>query len=254
MGGTYSKSLGATFIAQYICFFFAAILKTDKFFDLAGALTTIGIVLYNYLGGSKSFQHGVQTGFILAWAIRLGSYLFSRALIAGDWRLEEAKRKPLLFFFYWTLQGLWIFLNLLPTLSMQDHAITPLLTRRELIGWGLSGVGILLETVSDLQKFIFRMKNENDEKWLDTGLYSIIRYPNYLGEILHWLGMFISASSSFATNWEYLTVVSPLFVTLLLTRISGIPMLETRNYHRFRENPQYKAHIGNTYLLIPYLY
>ena len=253
MGGTYSKTLGVSFLVQYVCFFFAAILKTDKFFDLAGSLTTIGIVLYNYLKGSQSFQHRIQTGFILAWAIRLGSYLFSRALLTGDWRLEKAKRKPIIFFFYWTLQGLWIFLNLLPTLSMQEHTVT-LVSRLEIIGWSLSGVGILLETAADVQKFIFRLKNENDEKWLDSGMYSIIRYPNYLGEILHWSGMFVSASSSFTTKWEYLTVVSPLFVALLLTRISGIPLLETRNYHRFRENPQYKTHIGNTYLLIPYIY
>ena len=254
MGGVYSKTLAASFITQYVCFFFAAILRTDKFFDLAGALTTIGIVLHNYLGGSKSFQHKVQTGIILAWAIRLGSYLFSRALLVGDWRLEKAKRKPQIFFLYWTLQGLWIFLNLLPTLSMQNHDVTTVISRREVIGWAISGAGILIETVSDLQKFFFRMKSENDEKWLDTGMYRIIRYPNYLGEILHWLGMFISASNSFTSKWEYLTVISPLFVTLLLTRISGIPMLETKNYHRFREKPLYKAHLSNTFLLIPFIY
>ena len=169
MGGVYSKTLGSSLLVQYISFIFAALLKTDKFYDLVGSLTTIGIVLHNYISGTKSWQHKVQTGIILAWAIRLGSFLFTRALIAGDWRLEKAKRNPVKFFLYWTLQGLWVFNNLLPTLSMQNHPVAHLASNREMIGWGVAGIGLLLEAITDVQKFIFRLNAENDEIWLDKG-------------------------------------------------------------------------------------
>ena len=254
MGSVYSKTLGYSLSVQTVSFVFSAILKTDKFYDLVGSLTTIGLVLYNYLSGTKSWQHKVQTGMILAWAIRLGSYLFTRTLLAGDWRLDEVKRKPIMFFIYWSMQGLWIFNNLLPTLSMQNNPLNHAVSVRETIGWGIAGSGLLLEGITDIQKFLFRLKEENNGKWLDKGIYSVIRYPNYLGEIMFWVGLFVSASNSFTSKPEYLTVFSPLLIILLLTRVSGIPMLETRNYHRFREIPEYKAHIKNTNLLIPYLY
>ena len=255
MGGTYSKTLGVSLLVQFVCFFFASVLKTEKFYDLAGSLTTIGLVLHSYLSGNKSWQHLIQTGMILTWATRLGSYLLTRTLLVGDWRFDRIKHKPVIFFFYWLVQGVWVFLNLLPSLSMEKHPVTDVvISRRLMIGWGLWGFGFLLESISDLQKFFFRMYPENADKWLDTGLYSVIRYPNYLGEIIHWVGLFISASDSFTSKKEYLTVISPLFTILLLTRISGIPPLELRNYNRFRENQQYKAHIRNTYLMIPYIY
>lgn len=221
MGSVYSRTLGCSMSVQTVSFVISALLKTDKFYDLVGSLTTIGLVLFNYLSGTKSWQHKVQTGMILAWAIRLGSYLFTRTLLAGDWRLDKVKRKPFMFFIYWSMQGLWIFNNLLPTLSMQNYPLNHAVSIREKVGWGIAGSGLLLEAITDIQKFLFRLNEENNEKWLDKGIYSIIRYPNYLGEILFWLGLFVSASNSFTSKPEYLTVFSPLLVILLLTRISG---------------------------------
>ena len=221
MGSVYSRTLGYSMSVQTVSFVISALLKTEKFYDLVGSLTTIGLVLFNYLSGTKSWQHKVQTGMILAWAIRLGSYLFTRTLLAGDWRLDKVKRKPFMFFIYWSMQGLWIFNNLLPTLSMQNYPLNHAVSIREKVGWGIAGSGLLLEAITDIQKFLFRLNEENNEKWLDKGIYSIIRYPNYLGEILFWLGLFVSASNSFTSKPEYLTVFSPLLVILLLTRISG---------------------------------
>ena len=111
------------------------------------------------------------------------------------------------------------------------------------------------------------------DKWISHGLWSIVRHPNCLGEILLWAGLFISASSTFTEvhrslwlnicvkhfctflqRWELLSVISPIFVAFLLTFVSGIPRLEKLNDEKWKENPQYRQYMKNTPKLIPYLY
>ena len=69
-----------------------------------------------------------------------------------------------------------------------------------------------------------------------------------------WIGLYISATSVMTTPAEYATVISPLFVTLLLTKVSGIPILEKQAAKRWGDNPAFKAYVANTAKLIPFIW
>lgn len=151
------------------------------------------------------------------------------------------------------LVALWIFVTLCPTLILNTKRSDKKLTVRDYAGWAVWGAGMLIESIADYQKYTFRSDPANRDKWITSGLWSVVRHPNYFGEILAWLGLCISASSTF-TGWENLASLSPVFVALLLTRVSGIPFLERRALKRWKDNPQFMLHLQNSYRLIPYIY
>ena len=86
-----------------------------------------------------------------------------------------------------------------------------------------------------------------------SGLFSIVKYPNYLGEILVWVGIFLS-SSIFLSGWEYASAISPLWIILLLTRISGIPLLEQSQNKRYMHLESFREWVRDTKKLIPGIY
>lgn len=90
-------------------------------------------------------------------------------------------------------------------------------------------------------------------KFINTGLWSVSRHPNYLGEILLWFGLYFSASSTFRSA-EMLTVLCPVFDMFLITKVSGIPPLEKYGLQKWGNNPSYVNYIRNTAVLIPYLW
>ena len=146
-----------------------------------------------------------------------------------------------------------MWLTLLPTLILNSKKDDKELCVRNYAGWTIWLIGFLLEAVADYQKFTFRSNPANSNKWINSGLWGVVRHPNYLGEILLWTGLFISASSTFEGK-EFLSVVSPLFVAFLLTKVSGIPILEKMNMRQWKENSEFLSYVQRTPRLIPYLY
>ncbi|XP_006817278.1 uncharacterized protein LOC102808528, partial [Saccoglossus kowalevskii] len=149
---------------------------------------------------------------------------------------------------------IWIWITLLPTLILNSESKDKPLTKRDYIGWSMFVIGFFLEAVADHQKSVFRANPENADTWINTGLWSISRHPNYFGEILLWFGLYVSASSVYNHNYQYLTIVSPLFVTYLLTQVSGVPLLEKIGQHRWGQNAQYQRYVKNTAVLIPFIW
>ena len=81
----------------------------------------------------------------------------------------------------------------------------------------------------------------------------MVRHPNYLGEILLWAGLFVSASSTFK-GVDYVSVISPLFIALLLTKVSGIPILERQSLKKWKDNPEFMRYLKTTPRLVPCIY
>lgn len=149
--------------------------------------------------------------------------------------------------------GLWVWVTLLPTMLLNVKREDTELTSRDYVGWIVWLAGFLLEAIADYQKYTFRSNPANHNRWISQGVWSVVRHPNYLGEIMLWFGLFISASSTFKST-EYLSVLSPMFVAFLLSKVSGIPILERRNMRLWKDNPQYIEHIRTTSRLIPGIY
>lgn len=240
------------FAMQWLAFVPAWFLRTEKFFDLTGSLTYVTVIVLALIGtGNPEPRSLLLAALVIAWAGRLGGFLFLRVLRSGgDRRFETMKRHLPSFLLTWTLQGLWVVL----TASAALAAITSG-EPAALDGWAVAGavvwcVGFAIEVVADEQKRRFRSRPENRGKFIATGLWAWSRHPNYFGEILLWIGVAIVAAPSLA-GWQWLTIASPVFVVLLLTRVSGIPLLERQGRQRWGDDPAYRAYLASTPTLIP---
>ena len=121
------------------------------------------------------------------------------------------------------------------------------------LGWTGCGVwliGFAIEVVADAQKSSFKSDPSNQGHFIRTGLWAWSRHPNYFGEIVLWIGMFVTCSVDFK-NSQWVAILSPLFVVFLLTKVSGIPMLEKRSDEKFGDDPAYIAYRDSTSVLIP---
>ncbi|XP_077154172.1 uncharacterized protein LOC143817014 [Ranitomeya variabilis] len=237
---------------QWILWAAAALLHTERFYDLAGSGT---FILLSHLSlrwrGAKFFRQQVQTGLVTVWAVRLGTFLFLRILRDGrDRRFDKVRDNPGMFFVYWTVQGIWIFVTLLPSLMLNLETRNKPLGLKDYLGWTLWSLGFLIQAVSDQQKWNFKADPDNAGKFIQSGLWAYSRHPNYLGEILQWSGLFLSASSVLS-GYQYLSLLSPIFVWFLLNYVSGIPILEAQAKKRWGEDLAYKNYIQQTPVLWP---
>ncbi|XP_071820265.1 uncharacterized protein [Apostichopus japonicus] len=260
MGTTTSAVLAKSalwdFGIQWGMWAISSALQTERFYDATGSGTFIYLALQSYQWGSsvKTKRQKVQTSLVVIWALRLGLFLMSRIFADGvDKRFNHVRDNPKVFLIYWTVQGVWIFLTLLPTLILNSEKNDVQVGTRDYIGWGLWGLGMFLEVVADRQKSAFKADPSNEGKFINSGLWSVSRHPNYLGEILVWSGLYLSASSVFS-GWQHVGVLSPLFVYFLLTRVSGIPLLERGGMKRWGSDPNYLEYIKNVPVLFPSLW
>ena len=241
-------------LLQIIFFIPSFLLKTEKYYDLVGSLTYITTVSLAYFSVEyKTMIDSIIYFYVMVWALRLGIYLFRRVRNDGkDVRFEQAKRHFLWFLQYWMGQALWVSLTASPAiigiLSPEDDLL-PLLA---MIGMALWLSGFTIESVSDYQKRVFRKENNSSKTFIHTGLWARSRHPNYFGEIMLWTGIAFIALNTL-TGIEYITLVSPIFVYILLTRMSGINKLEQIADKRYGHLEEYQRYKRNTPVLVPNL-
>jgi len=129
-------------------------------------------------------------------------------------------------------------------------------THRQPLGWWAAGgtaiwaLGLAVEAIADLQKSRFRALPANRGRFIATGLWAWSRHPNYFGEIVLWIGVALVALPVLR-GWQLVTLISPLFVAVLLTRISGVPILERRADETWGGQDEYEAYKRRTPVLIP---
>jgi steroid 5-alpha reductase family enzyme len=190
---------------------------------------------------------------ISIWALRLGAFLFIRIHNNNgvDSRFTELKQSNFTFLMTWTLQGVWVFMMLVPLLVIsQRKSIRSRLGYLDYIGICIWIFGFVFEVVADQQKSNFKSDPENKGKFISTGLWAISRHPNYFGEITMWIGVALCAFSGVPT---FSVFISPVFITLLLIFVSGIPMLEKKADERYGADEKYQEYKRNTPVLVPFI-
>lgn len=121
------------------------------------------------------------------------------------------------------------------------------------VGLVVWAAGFATEVVADLPKSRFRADPANAGRFISTGLWSRSRHPNYLGEIVLWTGVAIVAVPVLSGWWQWVALVPPVFVAVLLTRISGVPLLERKADARWGHEPAYQHYTRTTPVLVPRL-
>ena len=241
-----------TFVIQWVAFIPAYLNRTEKFFDLTGALTYCTVVIITvFLSETPDLRSLLLMLLVIIWAIRLGLFLFMRIRKEGeDKRFQTIKQSASRFLLTWTIQGLWVSFTLAAVLAAMTGDTGVEFGLLGLIGVIIWIIGFSFEVIADYQKNKFRDLPENKGNFINSGLWSMSRHPNYFGEIVIWIGIAIIALPALQ-EWRLLTLVSPVFVTFLLTKVSGIPLLERRADEKWGGQTDYEEYKKNTPVLIP---
>lgn len=209
------------------------------------------VTLYTFFRMSDFLlQQIIVTTFIALWASRLIIYLYLRytgtdpRFIGWKWQGVKA----------FVINTFWVFGQIImiaimsyPILLINCYSIPHVLSRMEFLGIIVWLCGYYLETVSDKQLFTFMHNPENKGKVLQTGLWRYSRHPNYFGETLMWIGIYLLALSVPGHD-AWTACITPLTIAFLLRFVTGVPLLE----NAMKDNPEYQEYKRKTNTFIPW--
>ncbi|KAF2650206.1 oxidoreductase-like protein [Lophiostoma macrostomum CBS 122681] len=260
-------------IAYQLCFFSIAFsFKFDKLTDFAGG-TNFALLAILTLAFSANRDHArniVVSLFIIIWALRLSGFLLFRILKTGkDDRFDDKRDKFWSFLGFWVFQMIWVWTVSLPVTILNSPNVTqfdqPAFgTGRDIAGIILYTIGLVMESVSDVQKFRFRSAHGSDGAVCDVGFFAWTRHPNYFGEIIIQFSIFMIAVSPAASGYLhggayaalYASIVGPFLLTALLMFLSGLPLQERpgakKRYEKGIKWAEYERYLQRTSILIPF--
>lgn len=243
------------FVVQWIAFIPAFLLKTEHFYDLTGGLTYLTVIVFAlWQSGTQDARSLLLGALVAIWALRLATFLFLRVLKQGsDSRFDDIKVNFWRFSITWTVQGLWVLMTAGAALAAITSTHKTEIGIFAVIGTLIWIIGFTIEAVADNQKRQFRQQQNTRTEFIQTGLWAHSRHPNYFGEITLWLGIAIIAYPALH-GWQLVTLISPVFVTILLTKISGISLQEEQAEERWGDNQAYQDYKKRTPVLIPKLF
>jgi len=230
----------------------AAVRRTDTVTDLSYSLTFALLAVVLLFTGARQPVQLVASLLVVIWAVRLGAYLFRRILrMKVDHRFDGMREQPLRFARFWLLQAITVAVVMLPVSYLLDRDHLP----AGFGAWNLAGVliwlvGLLVEAVADAQKAAFRAKEENRGRFVASGLWRYSRHPNYFGEMLVWWGLFVYAVPVLHGP-AFAVVIGPVFITVLLLFVSGIPLVERSADEKYGSDDAYRDYKRQTSILVP---
>ena len=238
------------FLIQWVAYIPAYIFQTEKFYDLTGSLAYISVISYILYSKTQSFGSGIGeiviSLAIIIWSGRLGTFLFLRIKKDGeDKRFREYKKSWSKFLVAWTTSGMWVTICSACAMTAVASENIIELNTAFFTGLVLFIVGFSIEIIADYQKTKFRSISENKNKFITSGLWSKSRHPNYLGEIILWLGISVMSFSNLE-GLQYITLISPIFTYWLIVYISGVSMLEKSGQEKWGHLKEYQDYIKKT--------
>ena len=251
--------MALSFIIHWLVFIPSYFFKTEKFYDITGTVAYISILLTTAYLINLVNDEGILLRsiisiiFVMIWAIRLGIFLFKRVIKVGeDKRFEHAKKSFSKLLMFFNISALWVFLTIVNVLTMiinNSDSVTDLFF---IIGLTIVIIGFIIEVVADMQKRKFRTNISNKGQFISSGLWSISRHPNYFGEMMIWVGIRL-VTIPILIGWQFITLISPIFVIFLLTKVSGINLLEASANDKWGADKNYQDYKDKTSVLIPFL-
>ena len=223
-------------------------------FAVAGAgITVMILALVNGWHTGVAVILIAQTVLFVLYGARLSGFLLVREIKNASYRktLKEAtgndKKMPVFVLFF-----IWIFVSVLYTAQTSPMFFRFYNGSKDTvipaIGCVISLLGLILESVADRQKSA--QKKERPDMVATKGLYKIVRCPNYLGEIVFWIGVFVGGVSSYSTAGQWI-ISSIALVCIVFIMFNGAQRLEKRQMGRYGDNAEYKEYASKTPIIIP---
>jgi len=245
----------AVILAAVTLVWLLSLVKRDvSIVDIFWGLGFVGLTwFYRSLGPEITDRHWLLLLLVTIWGLRLALYLLWR-----NWGHEEDSRYQTMRAyrganFWWIslftiffLQGILIWLIATPFFVVQLNAGPPLWTWSDVLGLLFWGTGFFFETVGDWQLARFKANPANRGRVMSTGLWAYTRHPNYFGDAMVWWGYFLLA---FAVPGSLWTILSPVLMTILLLKVSGVALLEQTITER---RPDYRNYINRTSAFVPW--
>jgi steroid 5-alpha reductase family enzyme len=243
----------AVFIYMVVIYLVAQSIKDNSIVDIAWGpgflVLTATLLVYteNY-----SYQSLLMLAIIAIWALRLSVHIFLRNkgkpedFRYANWRKEWGKKQAWIAFYkVFMLQGFVMIVISLPVITFFNISnIT--FSILNYLGILVFLAGFIFETVGDFQLSQFKKKEQNKGRIIESGLWKYTRHPNYFGEAVVWWGIFLIASGS---GFEYLSIISPIVITLLLRYGSGVPMLE----EKYKNRSDFREYAAKTPVFVPFI-
>jgi steroid 5-alpha reductase family enzyme len=214
-----------------------------------------GFVIVNlsaYYFSQHSTLQELLTIIVTLWGLRLSVHIFLRNHGKSEdfrytqWRKEQGSRWWWISFFkVFLLQGILMLIIASPLLTVQSVANVSSLIVVNVVGIAVWGIGFFFEAVSDYQLARFKSDSQRQGKLLTSGLWHYSRHPNYFGDTMQWWGFYLLAAAS----GYWWTIFSPVIMTLLLLRVSGVTLLEKT----MKTRPGYEEYIRTTNAFIPWI-
>lgn len=219
----------------------------DIFWGVGFCLVAVGVFLVK---GESTPRQWLLLSLILIWGVRLAWHIGSRNRGRGEdfryaaWRKEWGNtqwwRSYLQVFL---LQGAIMWIISIPIVLVMSQPNVPL-NVLDLAGGLLWVFGFYFEAVADRQLARFKADPANKGRMIQTGLWALSRHPNYFGEITMWWGIFLISLNM--SGW-YWAMLSPVLLTFLIARVSGVPLLE----RKYRTHPDFAAYAEKVPELVP---
>jgi steroid 5-alpha reductase family enzyme len=242
------------FVYMSLWFLFSLYKKRNDVADVAWGLGFVLMTWTSFLISDDSSNSGVRgllVGILVSiWGLRLALHIHARNKGKTEdyrylaWRKEWGK------WFYvrsylqvYILQGTLLFLIVMPVLFINMSAGSEF-GLLDILGVAVWLVGFYFESVGDAQLARFIKDPMNKGKLMQSGLWSYTRHPNYFGEVTQWWGIWLIALSV-PNGW--LAIIGPLTITILILKVSGIPLLEKK----MEENPDFAEYKRKTSVFIP---
>jgi steroid 5-alpha reductase family enzyme len=242
----------AVLLYMTIVYLFALKKRDNSIVDVAWGLGFVGVaILTFFLNEGWIIRHLIVSCLVFIWGVRLAIHIGIRKRGKGEdfryakWRQDWGRWFVLRSYFQiFMLQGIFLFVIALPIVLI-NLSQTENLTAFDFLGFGVWCIGFFFEAVGDYQLRQFKKRPENKGKIITTGLWKYTRHPNYFGEVVLWWGIFLLALS-IENGW--IAVLSPLLISFLLLRVSGVTMLEKK----YAGNLDFEAYAKRTNAFFPW--
>ncbi len=230
------------------------------FISIGYGLSVAGIATFLLLSFRDHFDAAsvVLLVLLVVYGLRLSGYLLVREWRSAAYRrtlARETKREkpmpPAIQVMIWvSVSALYVAQTSPAAYLLTRHATGGQEAASPLtwVGIVLAGTGLLLESLADAQKSA--AKRKRPERWVDGGLYKIVRCPNYLGEVLLWLGIYLAGMPGYASGWSWVVATTG-FVMITYVMLSGARRLERGQDARYGDQPEYRAYTSRTPILLP---